>query len=71
MKENPWNFYYVSKTFRIKYNVMKECVKSDPSTYQYATLHLKQNVNLAIFFLDRGGSFSLISKHLRNKKNLE
>ena len=48
---------------------MKECVKSDSNTYQYAILHLKQNVNLAIFFLERGGSFSFISKHLRyNKK---
>ena len=44
---------------------MKECVESDHNTYQYATLHLKnKNVDLAIFFLERGGSFSLISKHL-------
>ena len=48
---------------------MKECVESDPNTYQYATLHLKQNVDLAIFFVERGGSISLISKHLRNKKS--
>ena len=50
---------------------MKECVESDTNTYQYATLHLKnKNVDLAIFFIERGGSFSLFSKHLRcNKKN--
>ena len=34
---------------------MKECVKSDPNTHQYATLHLKQNVTVAIFFLEQGG----------------
>ena len=45
---------------------MKECVKSDPNTYQYATLHLTQNANVANFFLERAGSISLISKHLRN-----
>ena len=46
---------------------MKECVESDPDTYQYATLLLKQNVDHAIFFLERCGSFSLIGKHLRKK----
>ena len=68
MKQNPWNNYYVSEMFRNKYNFLKKCVKSDPNTYQYATFVLKENVNLAIFLLERGGSFSLISKHLRNKK---
>ena len=51
---------------------MKECFESDPNTYQYATLHLKnKNVDLAIFFLERGGSFSLISKQLRKNKKVE
>ena len=49
---------------------MKKCVKSDPNTYQNATLNLKQNVNFAIIFLERGGSFSLLSKHLRNYKKI-
>ena len=31
---------------------------------------MKQNVDLAIFFLERGGSYSLVSKHLRNKKQV-
>ena len=29
---------------------MKECVKSDPNTYQYATLNLKKSVDLIILF---------------------
>ena len=50
---------------------MKECVESDPNTYQYATLHLKnKNIGLPIFFLERGGSYSLVSKHLRNNKQV-
>ena len=56
--------------FRNKHEILKKCVKSDPNTYQYATLHLKQNVDLAIFFLERGGSFSLIGNHLRNNKKV-
>ena len=69
MKENPWNIYYISDVFRNKYETRKECVGLDLNTYQYATLLLKQIVDLAIFFLERVSSFSLISKHLRNKKN--
>ena len=49
---------------------MKQCVKSDRNTYQYATLHSKQNGNLAMFIVERCGSFSLISKHLRNNKKV-
>ena len=49
---------------------MKKCVESDPNTYQNATLHLKQNVDLAIFLLERGGSFSLKSKHFLNNKKV-
>ena len=51
---------------------MKECVQSDPNIYEYATLRLKnKNVDLAVFFLERGGSLSLISKHLVILKKLE
>ena len=50
VRENLWIIYYVSEVFRSKNGIMKECIKSDPNTYQYATLHLKQNVNLSIFF---------------------
>ena len=63
--------YYASEVFRKKYEILKQFVELDPNTYQYATLHLKnKNVDLTIFFLERGGSFSLISKHLRNKKQV-
>ena len=31
---------------------------------------MKHNVDLAIYFLEQGGSFSLISKHLRKNKKL-
>ena len=71
IRGNPWNIYYVSEVFRNKYEIMKECVESDPNTYQDAKLHLKnKNVDLATFFLERGGSFSLISKHFRNNKQV-
>ena len=44
---------------------MKECVESIPNTFQYANLHLKnKKVDLAINFLERGGSFLKTSKHL-------
>ena len=57
--------------FRNNYEIMKECVKSDPNTYHNATLHLEnKNVDLAIFFIERGGLFSLISKHLRENKQV-
>ena len=37
----------------------------------YVTLDLKSKiVDLAVFFLERGGSFSLISKHLQDNKNV-
>ena len=70
IRKVPWKIYYVSEVFRKKYEIMKECVKSDPNTYQYATLRLKQNGNLALVFLERGGSLCLISKHLRNNKKI-
>ena len=69
LRENPWNIYYASEVFRNNYETMKECVESDPNTHQYAISHLKnKNVDLAIFFLERGCSFSLFSKHLRTNK---
>ena len=50
---------------------MLECVKADPNAYDYATLHLKnKNIDLAKSFLKHGGSFSSISKHLRNNKQV-
>ena len=69
MRENPWNIYHASADFRNKYEIMLECVKADPNTYEYATLHLKnKNVGLAIVFPERGGKYSLGSKHLSHNK---
>ena len=70
-RENAWNIYHASAEFRNKHKIMLECVKADPNTYEYANLLLKnKNIDLAIFFLERGGSFSLISKHLRYIKQV-
>ena len=50
----------------------KQAITEKPNIYQYATLRLKHNVDLAIFFLEQGGSFSLISEHLRkNRKSCD
>ena len=49
---------------------LKQAIRENPITYQYATLRLKQNVDLAILFLEQGGSFSLISKYLRKNKKI-
>ena len=38
----------------------KQAVRENPKTYQYATLRLKHNIDLSIYFLIQGGSFSLI-----------
>ena len=55
-RENPWDTYYASEVFRNKYQIMLKCVEADPTSYQYATSHLKnKSVGLAIFFLGRGG----------------
>ena len=49
---------------------LKQATRENPNTYQYATLRLQHNVDLAIFFLEQGGSFSLISEHLRKNKKV-
>ena len=50
IRGTPRNIYYASEVFRNKHEIMKECVESDPNTYQYGTLHLKQqNVGLVFF----------------------
>ena len=49
---------------------LKQALRENPNTYQYAILRLKHNADLAIFFLEQGGSFSLISKHLRKNKKV-
>ena len=49
---------------------LKQAIRENPNTYQYATLNLKHNVDLVIFFLEQGRSFSLISKHLQENKKV-
>ena len=71
IRENPWNIYYAREEFRNKYKIIKACVESISNTYHFATLHLKnKSVDLAIFFRERGGSFSFFSEHLRNNKQV-
>ena len=71
IRENRWNIYYANELFRNEYEIMKECVEAEPNKFENATLNLKnKNINFAIFFLERGGSFSLISKHMRNNKQV-
>ena len=50
---------------------LKQAIRENTNNYQYATLRLKHNVDLAIFFVENGGLFSLISKHLRKKKSCD
>ena len=68
--ENPWNVYYACEPIKSKFEILKVFLEADPDTFEYAILRLKQNVGLAIFFLERGGSYFLVSKHLRNKKKV-
>ena len=49
---------------------LKPAIRENPNNYQYATLRLKHNVDLAIFLPEYGGSFSVISKHLRKNKKV-
>ena len=49
---------------------LKQAISENPNTYQHATLRLKHNFDLVIFFVEQGGSFSLISKHLRKNKKV-
>ena len=70
MRKNRWNICYANDNFKNSFDIMKECVELEANTYQYASLNLKQIVELALFFLRQGGSFSLISKHLRNDKKV-
>ena len=49
---------------------LKQAITENPNIYQEATLRLKHNVDLAIFFLEQSGSFSLTSKHLRKYKKI-
>ena len=48
----------------------KECTALEPKTYHYASIHLKNYVALALFFIKQGGSFRLVGKQrLSQNKN--
>ena len=49
---------------------LKRAIREKRNTYQNATSRLTQDVDLATFFLEQGGSFHLISKHLRKNKKV-
>ena len=70
IRKSPWNIYYAHDKFKNTFEIMKECVELDPNTYQYSSLHLIHNVELALLFLRKGGSFSMMNKHLRNNKTV-
>ena len=53
------------------FEIIVECIKADPNTYEYATSHLKiKNIDPVVLFLKRGGSFALICEHLRKNKKV-
>ena len=42
----------------------------EPNTYKYATFKLRNNFDLAKFFLERGRSFNLLDKSVRNIRKI-
>ena len=54
IREKPCNIFYVNEVFRNNYEIFLECVKADPNTNEYATLHLKNKIfDLAIFYIEK------------------
>ena len=41
-----------------------------PNTYKYASSRLKNNIDLAKLFIEKGGSFNLLNKNVRNNKSV-
>ena len=42
----------------------------EPNTFKYASPRLQNNINLAKLFIEKGGSFNLLSKNMRNDKKI-
>ena len=42
----------------------------EPKTFKYASPRLQNNIKLAKLFIEKGGSFNLLSKIMRNKKSI-
>ena len=70
INKNPWYISYVSESARNNYEIMKECIVKEPKTYKYASPKLKTNINLAKTLLLRRGSFNLLSRNIRNNKEI-
>ena len=69
-KEDCWNIFYAIESVRDNYELIKECVENEPNTYEYASPKLKNNIDLARLFIEKGGSFNLLNKNLRSNKSL-
>ena len=52
---------------RDNYEIIKDCIEMEPNTYKYASSKLRDNFELAKFFLERGGSFISLNKKLLEK----
>ena len=70
IKKDPWNIFYAVESVRDNYELIKECVEMEPNTYKYASTNLKTNIDLAKIFIQKGGSFNLLSKIMRNNKSV-
>ena len=70
IKEDPWNIFYAAESVRDNYELIKEYVENEPNTYKYASPKLKTNIDLAKLFIEKGGSFNLLNKKLRNNKSI-
>ena len=42
----------------------------ETNTYKYTSSNLKTNIDLAKFFIEKGGSFNLLNKKLRKNKSI-
>ena len=51
--------------------ILKENCQLELITYQCASMQLKTDADLAVMFLKRGGTFSLIGTHFHNQKKNE
>ena len=70
INEDPWNIFYAVESVRDNYELIKECVENEPNTYKYASPNLKTNIDLAKLFIEKGGSFNLLNKSIRNNKSV-
>ena len=70
ISKNPWNIYYANEIVRDNYELIKECIEMEPDTYKYASPNLKNDIELAKFFIQNGGTFDLLDKNMRDDKSV-